>query len=89
MISLQSVFRPKVLELAMAGVVAIVLASPGFAEPQSSTKPAAGASSGAAAGAGACEAGDPAFTIEVTFAPLPSSAEIGTAAKLTSNGAAR
>jgi len=44
MISLQSVFRPKVLELAMAGVVAIVLASPGFAEPQSSTKPAVNAS---------------------------------------------
>ena len=43
MISLQSVFRPKVLELAMAGVVAIVLASPGFAEPQSSTKPAGNA----------------------------------------------
>ena len=53
MISLQSVFRPKVLELAMAGVVAIVLASPGFAEPQSSTKPAGNASRKTQPGAGA------------------------------------
>ena len=43
MIPLQSVLRTKVLGLAMAGVVAIVLASPGFAEPQSSTKPAGNA----------------------------------------------
>ena len=40
MIPLQSVLRSKVLGLATAGVVAIAMASPGFAEPQSSTKPA-------------------------------------------------
>ena len=39
MIPLQSVLRNKVPGLAMAGVVAIVLASAGFAKPQSSTKP--------------------------------------------------
>jgi Tfp pilus assembly protein PilN len=55
---------------------------------QSSTKPAT--SSGTAAAAGSCEGGDPAFTIQVTFAGLPSSATIGSATKLTSqSGAAR
>jgi len=56
---------------------------------QSSTKPNTTSSPGSA-GAGGCGASDPAFTIQVTFAPLPSSAAIGSATKLTSQtGAGR
>lgn len=43
MIPFQFVLRNKAVGLAMAGVVAIVLASPGFAKPQSSTRPAGNA----------------------------------------------
>lgn len=54
---------------------------------QSSTKSNTTSSAGGA-GAGSCAAGDPAFTIQVTFAPLPSSAAIGSATKLTSQSGA-
>jgi Tfp pilus assembly protein PilN len=54
---------------------------------QSSTKSAATAS-GASGGTGTCEGGDPAFTIQVTFAALPSSAAIGSATQLTSHSEA-
>jgi hypothetical protein len=53
---------------------------------QSSTKSNTTSSPGGA-GAGSCGAG-PAFTIQVTFAPLPSSAAIGSATKLTSQSGA-
>jgi hypothetical protein len=55
---------------------------------QSSTK--SGASGAAAASSsGGCEGNDPAFTIQVSFAALPSSATISSAtAKLTSNSGA-
>jgi Tfp pilus assembly protein PilN len=58
---------------------------------QSSIKSAATASSGPSTGSGTCEGGNPTFTIQVTFAALPSSAAIGSAtAKLTSQtGAGR
>jgi hypothetical protein len=53
---------------------------------QSSTKSGA---SGAAGSSGGCEGGQPAFTILITFAALPSSATISsTTAKLTSNSGA-
>jgi Tfp pilus assembly protein PilN len=57
---------------------------------QSSTKSAATSAAGGSGGTGSCEGGDPAFTIQVTFAALPSSAAIGSATKLTSaKGAGR
>ena len=43
MIPLQSVLRSKVFGVSMASVLAIAMASPGFAGPQSSTKPAGNA----------------------------------------------
>jgi len=57
---------------------------------QSSTKPGA-AGAGAGAGGGNCEGNSPAFTIQVSFDALPSSAVIGSAkTKLTSQtGASR
>jgi Tfp pilus assembly protein PilN len=52
---------------------------------QNSSKAAAGTGS-----SGGCHASDPAYTVKVTFAPLPSSATISSATKLTShNGAGR
>jgi hypothetical protein len=59
---------------------------------QSSTKSGAnGAAAGSAGSSGGCEGSQPAFTIVITFAALPTSAAIGSAsAKLTSNpGAGR
>ncbi|HWG07590.1 MAG TPA: hypothetical protein VN672_01140 [Solirubrobacteraceae bacterium] len=57
---------------------------------QSSTASSGASPAGGAGGSGNCGAGDPAFTIQVTFAPLPSSAAIGSATKLTSQtGAGR
>jgi Tfp pilus assembly protein PilN len=53
---------------------------------QSSTK----AGAGSAGSSGACQGSNPAFTVQITFAPLPSSAAITSATKLTSqNGAGR
>jgi Tfp pilus assembly protein PilN len=55
---------------------------------QSSTKSGT-SGAGAASSSGGCEGNDPAFTIQVTFAALPSSAAISSAtAKLTSNSGA-
>jgi Tfp pilus assembly protein PilN len=52
---------------------------------QSSTK----SGSGAPGGAGGCEGSHPAFTVQISFQPLPSSAAIGSAtAKLTSQAGA-
>jgi Tfp pilus assembly protein PilN len=57
---------------------------------QSSTKSGAAGSAGASASAGSCPGNDPAFSIQVAFAPLPSSAVIASATKLTSaTGAGR
>jgi Tfp pilus assembly protein PilN len=58
---------------------------------QSSTKSgASGAAAGSAGSSGGCEGSQPAFTIVITFAALPTSAAIGSAsAKLTSNSGAR
>jgi len=57
---------------------------------QSSTKSgASGAAAGSAGSSGGCEGSQPAFTIVITFAALPTSAAIGSAsAKLTSNSGA-
>jgi hypothetical protein len=55
---------------------------------QSSTKSGGGGASSSAAGK--CEGNDPAFTVQITFDPLPSSSTISSATKLTSqNGAGR
>jgi len=55
---------------------------------QSSTKSGGGGASSSAAGK--CEANDPAFTVQITFDPLPSSSTISSTAKLTSQkGAGR
>jgi hypothetical protein len=52
---------------------------------QSSTKPVAAASPSVSGAAGTCPGKDPAFTIQVAFEPLPSSAAISSATtKLTS-----
>jgi hypothetical protein len=58
---------------------------------QSSTKSATGASAGASSsGSGNCNGNQPMFTMHITFDPLPSSATIGSTAKLASqNGAGR
>ncbi len=58
---------------------------------QSSTKSgSAGGGSGSAGGAGGCDGNYPAFTVQISFSPLPSSAAITSATKLTSaTGAAR
>jgi hypothetical protein len=56
---------------------------------QSSTK-AGGSSAGATSSPGGCQGSDPAFSVKITFAPLPSSATISSTTKLTSqNGAGR
>lgn len=57
---------------------------------QSSTKSgASGAAAGSAGSSGGCAGSQPAFTIVITFAALPTSAAIGSAsAKLTSNSGA-
>jgi len=55
---------------------------------QSSTKPGGGGAVSSAAGK--CESNDPAFTVQITFDPLPSSSTISSTAKLTSQkGAGR
>jgi hypothetical protein len=55
---------------------------------QSSTK--SGAPSGASSSAGKCLGSQPAFTVQITFNPLPSSSTISSARKLTAeNGATR
>jgi hypothetical protein len=55
---------------------------------QSSTKSGGGGAVSSAAGK--CESNDPAFTVQITFDPLPSSSTISSTAKLTSqNGAGR
>lgn len=56
---------------------------------QSSTKSASSGTS-SSAGAGKCQGTQPAFTVQVTFDPLPSSSAITSATKLTAqNGAGR
>jgi hypothetical protein len=55
---------------------------------QSSAKSSQGA--GASGASGTCEGTDPAFSVQITFAPLPSSSEINSATRFTSqNGAGR
>ena len=55
---------------------------------QSSTK--SGGGGAASSAAGKCESNDPAFTVQITFDPLPSSSTISSTAKLTSQkGAGR
>jgi hypothetical protein len=58
---------------------------------QSSTKSgASGAAAGSAGSGGGCEGSQPAFTIVIAFAALPTSAAIGSSStKLTSNSGAR
>lgn len=51
---------------------------------QSSTKSSSSAGSAGASPSGSCEGGDAAFSIQITFAALPSSAVIKTTTKLTS-----
>jgi Tfp pilus assembly protein PilN len=52
---------------------------------QNSTKTAAGKSGGAS---GQCEGGQPLFTVQITFEPLPSSSTISSTAKLASQSGA-
>jgi hypothetical protein len=55
---------------------------------QSSTK--SGSTAGGSGGGGGCEGNYPAFTVQISFSPLPSSATITSVTKLTSaTGAAR
>jgi hypothetical protein len=58
---------------------------------QSSTKSGSSATAGSGGGAsGGCEGSDPAFTVQITFSPLPSSTTIKTATtRTTQNGATR
>jgi hypothetical protein len=56
---------------------------------QSSTKAASGAAA-SSSGAGKCQGNQPAFTVQITFDPLPSSSTISSQSKLTAqNGAGR
>jgi Tfp pilus assembly protein PilN len=54
---------------------------------QSSTKPASGGGGGGGAGTGGCTNSDPAFTMQITFEPLPTSSTTGTVSTASASAA--